>query len=113
MTSSRLCATCADIPQLTPRSGAIFRVREVRRNEIRPQPSVDSQAGETKPMQGGTRPLGSKPRRRAGSRKLHKAGARSVGFVYILSLTARLWAFPALASIALSGAVGEDGRDAR
>ena len=45
--------------------------------------------------------------------QLHNAGARSVGFVYILSLTARLWAFPALASIALSGAVGEDGRDAR
>ena len=35
------------IPQILRLLGAIFRVREARRNEIRSQPSVDSQHGET------------------------------------------------------------------
>ena len=33
--------------------------------------------------------------------QFNKAGAQSAGFVYILSLTARLWAFPVLASMTL------------
>jgi len=37
----------ADIPQILRLLGAIFRVREARRNEIRSQPSVESQHGET------------------------------------------------------------------
>jgi len=37
----------ADIPQILRLLAAIFRVREARRNEIRSQPSVDSQHGET------------------------------------------------------------------
>ena len=37
----------ADIHQILRLLGAIFRVREARRNEIRSQPSVDSQHGET------------------------------------------------------------------
>src|SRR5215469_1417771 len=50
MTSSRWCATWCRHPPDSPilgLLGAIFRVREARRNEIRSQPSVDSQHSET------------------------------------------------------------------